>query len=224
MIKKLIAFLVGFSIFFMAWNVAYAGTQTWDFGKADAAKDWKTVTGNWEVKDGSYQLIGKTPAMHSLVGNPKWTDYVVEAKVRIDRNNWAGIVVRAQSDFEYYVYYMNVPDNKSELWLHSKPNIDTRKNLAQIPAKDGVKIERGKFINVKVVAEGDKLQLWVEGKLQHEGTDKTYPAGQAGVWAWDTDASFDDVKVTGKDIAGGVAVQPAGKLATTWGRMRAFYR
>lgn len=206
------------------WNEAYAATSVWDFNKPNSDKEWKTVAGNWSIKDGVYQVKGNTPAMHSLIGDPKWSDYTIEAKVRMDRGNWAGLVVRAQSDLEYYVYYMNVPDNKSELWRHSKPGIDTRANLAQIPAVGGVKIANATFLNFKIVVEGDKLQLWINDKLQHEGRDNMYAAGQAGVWAWDTDASFDDVKITGKGIADNLAVEPAGKLAATWGRMRKIYR
>ncbi len=201
--------------------LAFAGEQMWTFDKDATA--WKVANGTWTVEGGAYKIVKGEPAMHSLVGDVKWTDYTLEAKVRIDEGNWAGLVVRAQSDMEYYVYYMNVPDNKSELWKHTKPAFDSRANISQIPAVD-VKIANNEWLNVKVVAQGKTLQLWINGKLQHEDTDDAYPAGQIGAWAWDTGASFDDVKVSGAGIAGSVTpVQPKGKLATSWGKIKGNY-
>lgn len=209
----------------MTWNVAYAGTQIWDFGKPDSVKDWKTVTGTWEVKDGAYQLKGDTFGMHSLVGDSGWINYTVEAKIRIDRGNLAGPIVRAQSDLEYYVYCLSSNNNELVLLRHKKPNVDTRDSLGAVHAKD-VTIANGVWLNVKVVVEGDTFQLWINDKLQREDKDKTYLSGQIGVWGSRADASFDDVMVTGKDIAGAgsVAVQPAGKLTSTWGRVKSIYR
>ena len=44
--------------------------------------------------------------------------------------------------------------------------------------------------------------------------------GQAGVWAWETAASFDDVTVSGDAVEGLTPVEPQDKLATTWGRLK----
>lgn len=197
---------------------ATAGTQLWDF--EDGADDWDAPNGTWEVSDGEYhEVSGADPAMHSVVGEGDWDDYVVSAKVRMDEGNWAGIAFRVQSDFEYYIYYMNVPDNKSELWLHAEPAFDTRTNLAQI-AGANILIENGVFHEVQVVVEGDTFQLWIDGELQSEDVDGTYSTGKIGVWAWATQASFDDVTVTGDNIVDTLAVEPTGKLATLWGRMK----
>ena len=58
-----------------------------------------------------------------------------------------------------------------------------------------------------------------QGELADE-TGAGYAAGQAGVWAWETAASFDDVTVSGDAIAGLTPVEPQDKLATTWGRLK----
>jgi len=197
---------------------AFAGEQTWTFD--NNADDWTVANGGWNVGDGAYAVAKGEPAMHSLVGDANWTDYTVEAKVRLDDGNWAGLVVRAQNEFEYYVYYMNVPDNKSELWKHNAGAFDARESLADIPAVN-VTIANGEWLDVKVVVAGDTLQLWINGELQSEDTNAAYAAGQIGVWAWDTAASFDDVKVSGDGIAGGTtSVDSQGKLATQWARLK----
>ena len=112
--------VLSFVVFFgVAFSLsAYAGTQLWDF--EEKHDDWEVANGNWEIKGGIYQLERGGKAEHSLVGEEKWDDYTVEVKIRLDEGNWAGVVFRAQSEMEYYVYYLNVPNNKSELWRHSK--------------------------------------------------------------------------------------------------------
>ena len=200
-------------------QTAAAGTQLWDF--ESGASDWDTPNGTWEVNGGMYQEVsGTDPAMHSVVGDASWTDYVIEATVRVDEGNWAGIAFRAQSDFEYYVYYMNVPDNKSELWKHNDGAFDARENLNDIPGTN-ILIENGVGHAVKVVVAGDTFELWIDGEMQSQDTDASYAAGKAGVWAWATMASFDDFSVTGAGIAdNGTPVEPQGKLTTAWGRMK----
>ena len=138
----------------------FAGTQLWDF--EEKHDDWKVANGNWEIKGGIYQLEKGGRAEHALVGEAEWEDYTVEAKVRMDEGNWAGVVFRAQSEMEYYIYYMNIPNNKSELWKHSKGAWDTRVALNNnIAAAGKLKIENEEWYDVKVSVEGDTFKLHV---------------------------------------------------------------
>ena len=199
--------------------VALAGTQLWDF--EDGADDWDSPNGSWEVNGGVYQEVsGGEPAMHSVIGEDGWTDYVIDAQVRIDTVTWAGIAFRVMSDFEYYVYYFNSPDNKSELWKHNDGAFDARNNIADIPAVGGILIENGTWLDVQVVVEGDLFELWVDGELQSEDTDASYSSGKIGVWTWASTGSFDDVSVTGDGIIDTLAVQPQDKLATAWATLK----
>ena len=199
----------------------FAGTQLWDF--EEDHKDWKVANGEWEIKGGVYHVDRGGQAEHSLIGEEDWDDYTIEAKVRLDEHNWAGIVFRAESEMEYYVYYLNVPNNKTELWRHKKGGWAARDNIAQIPAVEKVKIENGEWIDMKVVVEGSEFQIHLNGKLQGEHDDDTYKTGQVGVWAWETEASFDDFTVSGDNIVDTLAVDANDKLATTWGRLKGVY-
>lgn len=196
----------------------FAGTQLWDF--EEDHKDWKVANGKWEIKGGVYHVDRGGQAEHSLIGEEDWDDYTIEAKVRLDEHNWAGIVFRAESEMEYYVYYLNVPNNKTELWRHKEGGWAARDNIAQIPAVEKVKIENGEWIDMKVVVEGSEFQIHLNGKLQGEHEDDTYKTGQVGVWAWETEASFDDFTVYGDNIVDTLAVDAKDKLATTWGRLK----
>ncbi len=195
-----------------------AGTQLWDF--EEKHDDWEVANGKWEFKGGTYHVDKGGQAEHSLVGEEKWDDYTVKAKVRIDTGNWAGVVFRAQSEMEYYVYYLNVPDNKTELWRHTEGAWNTRNNLGQIPAVGNVNIKNGDWVDMKVVVDGDTFELHLNGKLQGEHKDDTYKTGKIGVWAWETEASFDDVTITGDNVKDTLAVDPRQKLATTWGHLK----
>lgn len=198
---------------------ALAGTQLWDF--EDGADGWDAPNGVWEVNGGEYQEVSAgEAAMHSVVGEDNWDDYVINAKVRMDSGNWAGIVFRVMSDFEYYVYYMNVPDNKSELWKHNDGAFDARNNITQIPAVGGVLIENEVFHELQVVVDGETFQLWIDGELQSEDSDPSYSSGKIGVWAWVTAASFDDVSVTGDNIKDTLAVEAGNRLTTSWAKIK----
>ena len=199
----------------------YAGTQLWDF--EEKHDDWKVANGNWEIAKGVYHVDKGGQAEHSLVGEEDWDDYTIEAKVRLDNGNWAGIAFRAQSEMEYYVYYFNVPNNISELWRHKDGAWNARDNISQPPAVGGVKITNDEWLDVKIVVEGDTFELYLNGEFQSEDQDGAYKTGQVGVWAWETEASFDDFTVYGDNIEDTLAVDPNRKLATTWGRLKRSY-
>ncbi|MCY4401496.1 MAG: DUF1080 domain-containing protein [Candidatus Poribacteria bacterium] len=196
----------------------FAGTQLWDFEKD--ADGWKVANGNWNVDDGVYKLSKGGQAEHSLVGEEDWDDYTIEAKVRLDEGSWAGIVFRAKSEMEYYVYYLNVPSNISELWRHKAGAWNARDNISQPPAAGGVVIKNGEWLDVKIEVESNKFTLYINDEKQSEDTDGQYGQGKVGVWGWETAASFDDFTVDGRNVAHTLAVDPNRKLTTTWGRLK----
>ena len=217
--KRITLIVLGIFIFALISPV-YAGEQLWNFDDG-SADDWKVANGNWGVSDGIYQLAEGAEAEHALVGDASWSDYTIEARVRIDSGNWAGIAFRAKSEMEYYVYYFNVPDNKTELWKHTAGSWTSRANIAQIPAAGGVTIEREKWIDMKVEVAGDTFTLHINGEKQSDNTDGSYSEGQVGLWGWKTALSTDEFKVSGTEIEGEVTpVEPLDKLTTTWGRVK----
>ena len=210
--------MIGFCFIAVSVSNSFAGAQLWTFDSG--ADDWKVANGNWSVEDGIYKLNKGAAAEHSLVGDVAWTDYTIEAKVRIDEGNWAGIAFRAKSEMEYYVFYFNVPDNKTELWRHKTGGWTARDNIGQLPGKN-ITIERGKWHDMKVSVGSDIMALSIDGEEQGEFADAVYGAGQVGVWGWETGVSFDDFTVSGDDIEGdGTPVEPLNKLATTWGGIK----
>ena len=218
--KHLFLIMLGICSLVIVISPGFAGEQLWNFDSG-TADDWKVANGNWSVEDGIYKLATGGAAEHALVGELDWSDYTIEARIRVDEGNWAGIAFRAKSEMEYYVYYLNVPDNKTELWKHTTGGWTSRANLAQIPAAGGVQITNGEWIDMKVEVNGDTFTLHINGQMQSDNTDASYGEGQIGLWGWQTGASFDDIKVSGDQIEGSATpVEPQDKLTTTWGRIK----
>ncbi len=219
--KRIFSTMIAFCFIAVIASTGFAGEQLWNFDSH--ADGWTVANGNWSLEEGVYKLASGAQAEHSLVGDAAWQDYTIEAKVRLDAGNWAGIAFRAKSDMEYYVYYLNVPNNITELWRHKTGNWTARDKIGQLSGKN-VTIANGKWFDMKIIVEGDIMALSIDGEMQGELVDDTpakYSAGQAGVWGWQTGASFDDFKVSGDDIEGdGTPVEPLDKLTTTWGRIK----
>ena len=217
--------ITGICLFLMIGFVspAIAGFQIWDFEDAERNKEWKVANGKWKFNKGVYQeTSGTEAAMHSIVGETKWDDYTVEAKVRMDDGNWAGLIFRAQNEFEYYVFYLNQPDQKTELWVHKKGAFDAREvgNPQNYPVKGKIEIKNGDWNHMKIEVKGEKFKLFLDDIEQGEGqAGISYKNGSIGVWCWETKASFDDVKITGKGVKT-LPVNPKSKLASVWGQLK----
>jgi len=70
------------------------------------------------------------------------------------------------------------------------------------------------------VIEGTKYTLYINDKKQGEVSDKVYDkSGKIGIWCWETKASFDDVKITGRNVKS-LEVDPQSKLASVWGKLK----
>jgi len=222
--ESLFLALVIFSASFVS-QPAWSGAQVWDFKDAGQEKDWQVANGTWKIQDGVYsETSAAESAMHSLAGDENWEDYTLEGKVKLD-GNYAGLVFRALNEFEYYVFYLELVPQPRNLcfFKHTKGAFDQRErpqpNKTDI---SGEKLERGEWIEMKIVVEGNKFNCFLNGKEICEGTDNLgneYPKGKVGVWAWQTKASFDDITVSGPDILG-AAVDRQNKLAITWGELK----
>ena len=214
--KKLLYYVIYFSI--LISNISNAGSQLWNF--ENEAKGWKVANGNWEVVDGFYQVKKGVEIEHSLVGEEDWDDYTIRAKIRLDEHHWAGLVFRAISEMEYYVYYLSIPNNKTELWKHTAGDWTNRQNLGQIPAVEEVNIKNGEWYEMMVDIKGPTFTMYINGIRLTEKRDVEYTNGKVGVWAWKTSASIDYFSIDGEKIRNTQAVNPTHKVAITWGNLK----
>ena len=205
-------------------SVATAEEQNWTFD--NDATDWTPANGSWEVEDGIYkQKMRWGEAHHTLANGTDWTDHTLEAHVRIEDGHWAGILFRAQSEFEYYVYLICPKENKSELWRHRhstafKDGFEGRDEIEHDIEPVGLTLARQEWFTLQVVVEGSRITVAINGIQQGVFIDATYPFGRIGVWTWDTQASFDNVSVKGDTTTSLTAIEPQGKLTTAWAALK----
>jgi len=232
-LSRLLTCSLAFLCIFLFSQITWSGEWTFDFEDAAQAKQWKVANGTWKIQKGVYsETEGAEKAGHVLFGEDDWTDYTVEAKIRIDKNKWVGLVFRAISEHEYYVLYQEPSPGVTAFFQHHGDVWDKRArpvpNKTPIKIKKGDNIEAGEWYHLKIVVEGNDLkwfindQLQAETKLKRVGELDVYKKGKVGLWAWQSKASFDDFKVYGPDIEG-QAVEPQNKLTVTWGKLKKFH-
>ena len=178
-----------------------------------AARAWEVCSGRWKlgpVGSGPHVVRGHEVAMHALFGAVAARDYEFEAGVTLLSNAFCGLIFRAQSPFEYYVFYASYPGPKAkfELWRHTRGGWGSRSPIClNIRPQGGVSYRKNKRFVMRIVVRGSQFMLYVDGVLQAKFTDKTYTHGKVGLWAWESDARFDSIKLDGVPLKVSVPLQ-----------------
>jgi hypothetical protein len=82
----------------------------------------------------------------------------------------------------------------------------------------------GEWYDLKVIVEENSYQIFVDGdKIQEYEREGVVNSGFVGLKTVSSEALFDDFTVTGPNVPdiGGLAVEYPGRLAVTWGEIRA---
>ena len=160
-----------------------------------AVRDKKLVLGvnpGWGIAN-NYRS-GEKAVVRDMI----WDNFTYEAKVKIVKGNRdAGLIFRT-----------NHPAVGFDAMKGYFAGIIPATNLAIIGKMDGKKwheIKRtnfqakvGQAYNLKIVANGPKIQFFVDGKNLIEISDNQYPTGLAGVRVVDTEAEFDNIEINKK--------------------------
>lgn len=198
-----------------------------DFNDGNA-KGWDEVQGKWSVKGGEYiqedtkwvSTATNETYQRTFFGDVNWTDYTLEAKVRMNNGGETAAIVgiffrvtdkTAKGDYYYFRLDARAAEGPA---LIKSPNVMLLENLAK-PSK------LNQNYVLKVIVTGDDIQCYIDNKLEMEVQDKSFPKGAIGVGTFNTEGYFDDVNVNGKGIAAN-AVSTKGKLTTTWAFIKHF--
>ena len=165
------------------WGVEYDP----DFGSSvysQSDTDW-TSTSTYDTYWRSY-------------GGDSWTNYSVEAKVKIVSGGFApiaGIFFRVQGTDLSSGYYMFRIDARAGQGpgLIKSPN-----SLVQMVVEPAV---IGTIYTLKVIVNGSNIQCYVDGvkKIDYMDVSSPYLSGGIGVGSFNADVHFDDVNVMGVD-------------------------
>ncbi len=101
-----------------------------------------------------------------------------------------GLVFRFRDPRSYYIVRANALENNFRLY-----RMVNGKRLQFAGAN--AKVSSGQWHTVRVVAKGDRITCWFDGKQLIDAHDKTYTTGKIGLWTKaDSVIAFDDLTVS----------------------------
>jgi hypothetical protein len=180
--------------------------KTFDF-EAKGIEGWTTVDGQWAVEDMAGAPSGKKVLVQRAVKNPfnvivappgpyRDVDVTMKFKPISGRQDASGGIVFRFTDGKYYVVRANALENNFRLYAYDRGRRELASASVKAPAL-------GQWHTVRVVALGDHIQSWLNGKVLLDHRDARFRAGQLGLWTKaDSITAFDDLTIRGVPPAG----------------------
>lgn len=159
------------------------------------SNDWATTGGSWGVTTEDSKVLVQDSVYGEAIasaGNTAWTDYTLEADVKLRKAGGnGGILFRFQDVNNFYMFRLNDTGNVAELYK----KIGGQMSLLQsVP----VTVNPGQMYRLKVTVQGAAVSGAIDGTsvLTWTGSGTQLTSGKIGVRVHSTSASFDNVKVT----------------------------
>ena len=196
-----------------------------EFDNAEEIADWELgpngVTA--EVKDGMLELTVPAGDSGIYFGEDDWTDYTMEVHARKkDGDPYFHLFARTQKPaLDFYFIEISYNSNTTSLFMFSggAANEITPDPPGRPPRPNSKDNKGGDSYTIILETDGDTIRSFIDGKLMVEATDKTYKDGRPGLGGRDSTVWYDYVEINGPGIAP-TPVQPLGKLAVTWGKLK----
>ena len=175
--------------------------QTFDF-ETRGIEDWTTVTGQWAVEGMAGAPSGKRVLVQRatqnefnvIVAPAVYADVDVAMKFRpmSGRQDASGGIVFRFTDGKYYVVRANALEDNFRLYYYDRGRREIASARVKAPSLS-------QWHTVRVVAVGDHIQAWFNGRLYLDHHDSRFKAGRVGLWTKaDSITAFDDLTVRGK--------------------------
>lgn len=154
------------------------------------------LANNWDASAGvaAYNGGGHTQ-LHA--GSSAWTDYTVEAKVRVTNPNDYPGGIRGRLDTATggsYAAWIYPGQGKIKLWRHSVWHIDTAPTT--MLAEANVSIPTGVFHTLAVTFDGSRVAVAFNGATVIDVNDTVLTSGAVALDVSNQPIEFDDVVVT----------------------------
>jgi hypothetical protein len=180
-----------------------ARVERFDFDQKDI-KSWKTVNGQWTLEE----MAGAPSGKRVLMLRPKDSDFNVivapggpysdlDVSVRFKpisgQEDASGGIVFRFSEGRYYVVRANALENNFRLYYYDRGRHQLVTAPVQPPAL-------GQWHTLRVVAVGDHIQAYLNGRLLLDHHDSRFRSGQVGLWTKsDSVTAFDDLEIKSLD-------------------------
>ena len=181
--------------------VENAPVERFDF-ETKGIEGWTTVDGQWAVEDMAGAPSGKKvlvqratrSAFNVIVAPPgPYTDVDVSMNFKpiSGQEDASGGIVFRFTGGKYYVVRANALEDNFRLYYYDRG----RRQLATASVKTPA---LGQWHTVRVVAVGDHVQAWLDGKLHLDHRDARFKSGRVGLWTKaDSITAFDDLTIRG---------------------------
>ncbi len=210
-----------------------------DFDNVNESQEkWTPLWGTWEFKDKEYhQLLNDSNCMSIVTDKyweEDWNDYTFEVRGnKISGAEGFLIMFRCQGtmnprgkNLETHPPRMQNQDQLEYWWNlggwnNTRSQIETwGVSAGQAGANSSHTIDTDEWYNIKIVNTPTSYTLIINDEEVHEISDNSRDGvGRIGVATWNTTARFEDVLVYGPK--GALPVDPNGKIATSWGLIKA---
>ncbi len=176
-------------------------TQHIDF-EQKGIEGWQTVDGRWTIEEIMGAPSGKRVLVQRAVENAfnvivapggPYTDVDVSVRFKpiSGREDASGGIVFRFAEGRYYVLRANALEDNFRLYYYERGRHQLATARVQPPAL-------GQWHTLRVVAVGDHIQGYFNGKLMVDHHDSRFPSGRVGLWTKaDSITAFDDLTVRG---------------------------
>jgi rhamnogalacturonan endolyase len=154
-----------------------------------------------------------------ITGDPEWTDYTVEAKVKpLALNEMAGLVFRYHTNRHYYLFALS-GGNKLRLAVHQPLEPALREHGWRELGSAAFAYDDTRYYRLKVKNDGPRIRAYVDGNLAIEASDSEMSKGKAGLLAA-APARFQDFHVSVPDAKSAEIVAHIRKREEELARLR----
>ncbi len=176
-----------------------AQVERFDF-EQKGIEGWKTIDGQWAVEDMPGAPSGKRvlmlrpkgSAFNVIVapGGPyRDVDVSVRFKPISGSEDASGGIMFRFTEGRYYVVRANALENNFRLYYYDRGRHQLATARVQPPAL-------GQWHTLRVVAVGDHIQAYLNGKRLLDHRDSRFRSGQIGLWTKsDSVTAFDDLEI-----------------------------
>ena len=170
--------------------------------EAKGIEGWTTVDGQWAVEDMAGAPSGKKVLVQRATKNTfnvivappgPYSDVDVSMKFKpiSGQEDASGGIVFRFSGGKYYVVRANALEDNFRLYYYDRGRNQLASARVKAPAL-------GQWHTVRVVALGDHIQGWLNGKLLLDHQDAQFRSGRVGLWTKaDSITAFDDLTIRG---------------------------
>src|SRR2546428_4089406 len=174
--------------------------------EAKGIEGWTTIGGQWAVEEMAGAPSGKKVLVQRATKNEfdvivappgPYTDVEVSMKFKpiSGREDASGGIVFRFTDGKYYVIRANALEDNFRLYYYDRGRRELASASVKAPAL-------GQWHTVRIVALGDHIQGWLNGKLLLDHRDARFRSGRVGLWTKaDSITAFDDLTIRG--VTGG---------------------